>query len=157
MVKEITIKQFRGFSKEEKKEIESYKSMLEKDFAILCFNCDYVISYYEDNGIFSILDVLEKYCPFVKEQKESIIDACNEDEEVAYEIVDFIDSFIDIADKSDFIDMSFFIQAKKELHRFNFDYLLNIMFNEIKDGFDSCEDEVKIKTLITLKEDFTKK
>jgi len=157
MIETITTKQFRGFSKEEKKEIESYKSMLEKDFAILCFNCDYIITYYEDNGILPILNVLEKYCPFVKEQKESIIDACNEDEEVAYEIVDFIESFIDITDKSDFIDMSFFIQAKKELHRFDFDYLLNIMFNEIKDGFDSCEDEVKIKTLITLKDYFTKK
>lgn len=157
MIEEITTKQFRGFSKEEKKEIESCKSMLEKDFAILCFNYDYLITYWEDNGIEPILDVLEKYCPFVKEQKELIIDACNEDEDVAYEIADFLESFIDIADKSDFIDMSFLTQAKKELHEFDFDELLDKMFNELIDGFSSCEVEVKIKTLITLKKCFTKK
>ena len=98
MVKEKMKKQFCGLSNEEKKLIKEKKDDIKLDLSIKCFGYPDVYEIYYEDGLESILDVLEEHLPFIKEQKELMLEMYEEtDGEIEdTELEDFVNDLYNI-------------------------------------------------------------
>jgi hypothetical protein len=93
MVKEKMKKQFCGLSNEEKALIKEKKDDIKLDLSIKCFGYPDIYEIYCEDGLEPILDVLEEHLPFIKEQKELML-----------EIYEETDGEIDDTELDDFVN-----------------------------------------------------